>query len=135
VAAPYAHVTAPIRRLADRHANEIVLAHVAGRTPPDWAVAAIPELVATMERASRHQGTVERAVVDTVECAVLAGHVGEDFDGVVVDTRRSGVVVQLTSPAVVAPLPASVPLGAEVRVRVDAVDPVARSVELAPVSA
>jgi exoribonuclease R len=134
VAAPYAHVTAPIRRLADRHANEIVLAHVAGRLPPEWAVAALPELVSTMERATRHQATVERAVVDTVECAVLAGHVGEIFDGIVVDTRRSGVVVQLSRPAVVAPLEASVPLGDEVRVRVASVDPVARSVELVPVS-
>lgn len=132
VAAPYAHVTAPIRRLADRHANEIVLAHFADRTPPEWAVAALPELVSTMERATRHQATVERAVIDTVECAVLARHVGETFDGVVVDTRRSGVVVQLSAPAVVAPLPASVPLGDEVRVRVEAVDPVARSVLLAP---
>jgi exoribonuclease R len=132
VAAPYAHVTAPIRRLADRHANEIVVAHLAGRTPPEWAVAALPELVATMERATRHQATVERAVVDTVECAVLAGHVGETFDGVVVDTRRSGVVVQLTRPAVVAPLPAPVPLGDEVLVRLVAVDLVARSVELVP---
>jgi len=134
VAAPYAHVTAPIRRLADRHANEIVLAHVAGRPAPEWAVAALPELVSTMERATRHQATVERAVVDTVECAVLAGHVGETFDGVVVDTRRSGVVVQLSRPAVVAPLQASVPLGDEVRVRLAAVDPVARSVELVPAS-
>jgi exoribonuclease R len=85
-----------------------------------------------MERATRHQATVERAVIDTVECGVLAGHVGETFDGVVVDTRRSGVVVQLRRPAVVAPLPASVPLGDEVRVRVEAVDPESRSVLLAP---
>jgi exoribonuclease R len=130
VAAPYAHVTAPIRRLADRHANEIVLAHVAGRTPPEWAVAALPELVSTMERATRHQATVERAVIDAVECAVLAGHVGETFDAVVVDRRRSGVVVQLIRPAVVATLPVSVPLGDEMRVRVESVDPVARSVVL-----
>jgi exoribonuclease R len=133
VAAPYAHVTAPLRRLADRHANEIVLAHLAGQTPPEWAVAALPELVSTMERATQHQATVERAVIDTVECSVLAGHVGETFDGVVVDVRRSGVVLQLNHPAVVAPLPGSVPLGDEVRARVESVDPVARSVVLVPV--
>src|SRR5262249_5207642 len=33
VAAPYAHVTAPLRRLADRYANEIVLAQCTGATP------------------------------------------------------------------------------------------------------
>jgi exoribonuclease R len=133
VAAPYAHVTAPLRRLADRYANELVLAHVAVVTPPAWAVDALPELVATMERATRHQAEVERAVVDAVECAVLANRVGETFAGVVVDTRRAGVVVQLARPAVVAPLPAAVPLGDEVRVRLVGVDPVTRSVELAAV--
>jgi exoribonuclease R len=76
---------------------------------------------------------VERAVVDTVECAVLVNRVGETFAGVVVDTRRAGVVVQLARPAVVAPLPAAVPLGDEVRVRLVGVDPVTRSVELAAV--
>jgi len=134
VAAPYAHVTAPLRRLADRYANEIVLAHLGGTAPPEWAVAALDDLVGVMERATRHQAQVERAVVDTVECAVLAGHVGEAFDGVVVDTRRDGVVVQLTRPAVVAPLREPVPLGDEVRVRVQGVDPVQRSVELVAVS-
>jgi exoribonuclease R len=66
-----------------------------------------------------------------VECAVLAGRVGEVFPGVVVDRRRGGVVVQLTRPAVVAPLPAEIPLGDEVRVRLTGVDPVTRSVALA----
>jgi hypothetical protein len=51
----------------------------------------------------------------------------------VVDTRRAGVVVQLARPAVVAPLPAAVPLGDEVRVRLVGVDPVTRSVELTAV--
>jgi hypothetical protein len=50
-----------------------------------------------------------------------------------VDTRRAGVVVQLARPAVVAPLPAPVPLGDEVRVRLVGVDPATRSVELAAV--
>ena len=130
VAAPYAHVTAPLRRLADRYANEIVLAHLAGARPPGWAVAGLADLATLMEGATRHQAQVERAVVDTVECAVLAGHVGETFDGVVVDTRRGGVVVQLARPAVVAPLAEDVPLGDEVRVRLVGVDPVRRSMEL-----
>ncbi len=130
VAAPYAHVTAPLRRLADRYANEVVLAAGAGSAPPEWAVAALPELAGTMERATSRQATVERAVVDAVECAVLAGHVGETFAGVVVDTRKGGVVVQLARPAVVAPLAAEVALGEEVRVRLESVDPVARRVEL-----
>ena len=41
----YAHVTAPLRRLADRFANEVVLAVAGGYAPPAWAVDALPGLV------------------------------------------------------------------------------------------
>lgn len=134
IAAPYAHVTAPLRRLADRHANEIVLALCEGAEPPGWATAALDQLVETMEAATRLGAGVERAVVDAVECAVLAGHIGERFDAVVVDESRRGVTVQLKGAAIVAPLAAHVPLGERVAVVVTGVDPVARHVELAPVA-
>jgi len=132
IAAPYAHVTAPLRRLADRYANEIVLAHCAGTDPPAWAVAALDELVVTMQEANRREAAVDRAVVDAVECAVLAPHVGERFDGFVVDRNSHGVVVQLQRPAIVAPLPAKLPLGKPVEVTLVSVDPMTRRVELAP---
>jgi exoribonuclease R len=132
VAAPYAHVTAPLRRLADRYANEIVVAHCAGLAPPEWAVAALDELVDTMQVATHRDAAVERAVVDAVECAVLASRVGETFDGVVVDRNKQGVVVQLRSPAVVATIDADLALGAAVSVKLVAVDPVRRRIELAP---
>jgi exoribonuclease R len=130
VAAPYAHVTAPLRRLADRYANEIVLAQCADRAPPAWATAALDELVDTMRDATHRDAGVERAVVDAVECAVLASRVGEKFDGTVVDRNKQGVVVQLRSPAVVAPLAADVGLGDRVAVTLTAVDPVQRRVQL-----
>jgi exoribonuclease R len=132
VAAPYAHVTAPLRRLADRYANEIVLAHCAGHEPPDWAVAALDELVTTMQVATHRDAAVERAVVDAVECAVLTARVGESFDAVVLDRNKQGVVVQLANPAVVATMAADLPLGDSVAVTVVAVDPIRRRVDLAP---
>jgi exoribonuclease R len=135
VAAPYAHVTAPLRRLADRYANEIVLAHCAGLDPPEWAEAALDDLVTTMEAANRRDHDVERAVIDAVECVVLAAHVGERFDGFVVDRNKHGVVVQLRRPAIVAAMAVDVALGEPVEVTVVAVDPLARRVELAPVPA
>jgi exoribonuclease R len=131
VAAPYAHVTAPLRRLADRYANEIVLAHCAGLEPPEWACATLDELVKTMEAATHRDAGVERAVVNAVECIVLAPHVGERFDGVVVDRNQHGVIVQLRRPAIVAPMAAEVALGDAVEVTVVAVDVPARRVELA----
>ena len=132
VAAPYAHVTAPLRRLADRYANEIVLAHSAGIDPPEWACAALDELVQTMEVATHRDAGVEGAVVNAVECIALASHVGERFDGVVVDRNQHGVVVQLRRPAIVAPMAAHVALGESVEVTVVAVDVAARRIELAP---
>jgi hypothetical protein len=89
VAAPYAHVTAPLRRLADRYANEIVLAHCAGADSPEWAGAALDDLVTVMQQANQRAAAVERAVVDAVECAVLAPSVGRHFDGVVVERART----------------------------------------------
>jgi exoribonuclease R len=129
VAAPYAHVTAPLRRLADRYANEIVVAQCAGASPPEWALAALDELVETMEKATQHDSAVERAAIDAVECAVLAPRVGASFDGAVVDRNAKGVIVQLRDPAVVAPVPVHAALGDEIRVTLSGVDPVARRVE------
>ena len=132
VAAPYAHVTAPLRRLADRYANEIVLAHCAGQAPPGMGDRRARRARGRRCRTRTHRDAgVERAVVDAVECAVLANRVGEQFDATVVDRNKQGVVVQLRSPAVVAPLAADVALGATVAVTLAAVDPVRRRVELA----
>ena len=40
--APYAHVTAPLRRLVDRYASEVCLAVHAGTPVPEWVRAALP---------------------------------------------------------------------------------------------
>jgi exoribonuclease R len=129
VGAPYAHVTAPLRRLSDRYANEIVLARCAGVEPPEWATSGLAGLAKQMEAVTRHAAAVERAVVDAAECIALTGHEGERFEGVVVDRRDHGAVVQLADPAVVAGVDADLDLGAEVIVRLVSIDPVARRLE------
>jgi len=130
IAAPYAHVTAPLRRLGDRFATEAVLATTQGREPPAWVVDALDELPELLRSASSRASALERAVVDHVEALVLSAHVGGRFPGVVVDQRREGSVVQLRDPAVVATVAGEHELGAEVEVEVVAADPVARTVEL-----
>jgi exoribonuclease R len=128
VGAPYAHVTAPLRRLGDRFGNEIVLALAAGGRPPAWAVDALPALADVMPRADRHAGAVDRACVDAVEVVILADHVGATFPATVVDRHRRGVVVLLADVPVVAAVTGDHrPLGEAVTVRLDAVDPVART--------
>ena len=111
VGAPYAHVTAPLRRLADRHANEVVLAACAGVAPPAWAVAALPDLVTVMPRANQHSSAVNRACVDAVEVVLLAGHEGETFPARSSTGTAAGVVVMLTDVPIVATAPGSGELG------------------------
>jgi exoribonuclease R len=131
VGAPYAHVTAPLRRLGDRFANEIVLAISAGARAPSWAVDALPNLVDVMPAADRHAAAVERACIDAVEVAVLADRVGSIFPATVVDRHRHGVVILLTEVPVVASVPGTRNLGEGVRVRLEALDPVARTLSFA----
>jgi exoribonuclease R len=138
VAAPYAHVTAPLRRLADRYAAELCLAADAGLDPPGWVTEALPALPKEMAEGTRRGNTVEHACVDLVEAALLQHRVGELFDGCVVDVRErepSVGTVQLADPAVVARIVsdnAALPLGERLRVRLTQADPGRAPVEFAP---
>ncbi|MBD7918529.1 RNB domain-containing ribonuclease [Cellulomonas sp. Sa3CUA2] len=128
IRAPYAHVTAPLRRLVDRYGTEVCLAAVAGREVPAWVLAALPELPGTMARTGRRVSAFDRGALDLVEAVVLAPRVGETFTGVVVDADepRDGRVrgaLQLRDPAVVAPVTSdgALALGGSLDVRLDEV--------------
>jgi exoribonuclease R len=122
VAAPYAHVTAPLRRLVDRFALVACEAICRGAAVPDWVVAALPDLPAVMRSSDERAGRLERACTDVVEAAVLAHRVGEVFEAVVVDVNHTGGKVQLVEPAVLAPCVGVLSLGARIDVRLDGVD-------------
>ncbi|MGW1497148.1 RNB domain-containing ribonuclease [Streptomyces mirabilis] len=138
VAAPYAHCTAPLRRLVDRYASELCLAAAADEPPPDWVLAALDTLPKEMAEGSRRAGTVERECVDIVEAALLKDRVGDIFDGCVVDVmERQPTVgtVQLESPAVVARIEGgtgTLPLGERLRVRLTQADLGTAKVRFAP---
>ena len=131
IASTYAHVTAPLRRLCDRFANEIVLAQCSGTKPPTWTIDALDELPAQMGAARSRDRNLERAMVDFVEAVVLEPRVGETFDAVVtdVDEQRDRGRIQLRDPAVVARVSsAGLELGDTVRVILRETDPAARSI-------
>ncbi|MEU7893030.1 RNB domain-containing ribonuclease [Nonomuraea sp. NPDC049152] len=131
VAAPYAHVTAPLRRLVDRYATEVCLAIAAGEPVPDDVQAALEDLPEIMSITGRRANAVERASIDLVEAFVLRDRIGQSFDAVVldIDERRPGGLVQLTDPAVIARCDGSpLPLGQSVRVRLTQADPNTREV-------
>ncbi|WP_229403524.1 RNB domain-containing ribonuclease [Micromonospora okii] len=142
VGAAYAHVTAPLRRLADRYATEVCLALHAGRPVPDWARAALPKLPEVMAATDRTAGAATRGAVELAEAVLLAGRVGETFDAAVLDVdappngqpkpgRQPGGTVALDAPPVRARCTGELPLGERVRVRLVTADPTTRKVVFA----
>ena len=130
IAAPYAHVTAPLRRIGDRYANEVILSLATGREPPGWLHEELGELPSLLGDARRRSGTAERATIDFVEAVVLSSRVGQVLAAEVVDVDRDDFRVQLRDPAVIARVDGEAELGAQVEVRVASVEPDARRVEL-----
>lgn len=138
LASTYAHATAPLRRLVDRYVGEACLALSAGKDVPDWVLRALPALPATMADADRRANQYERAVIDLAEAIQLAPHVGETFEGVVVEVDRRNPArgtLMLRDPAIEAPAESAsgaLPLGERLRVRLMQADPVARRIAFAP---
>lgn len=124
IGAPYAHVTAPLRRMADRLANELVLRLVEGGPLPDWLGQALQEAPQIMSRADHRAADLERRTVDYVEAELLRDRIGEEFDAVVVEIGKSWAMVQLTDPAVLARCEdGGLSLGAAARVKLQVADP------------
>lgn len=95
VAAPYAHVTAPLRRLVDRYGSEVCLAIAAGQPVPDWASSALGALPQQMSVGDRRARAVDKAVIDAAEAWLLHGRIGERFHASVIEAAadgRTGVV-------------------------------------------
>ncbi|BEL09230.1 hypothetical protein Q0Z83_074210 [Actinoplanes sichuanensis] len=134
VGAPYAHVTAPLRRLADRYATEVCLSRYAGREIPEWVLSALPRLPKTMSSTDRVAGAADRGAIDLAEAVLLQGRVGEVFEAAVLDRdeangkRPAGGTIALDEPAVRAKCLGDLPLGERVPVRLTAADPISRTV-------
>jgi exoribonuclease R len=124
IAAPYAHVTAPLRRVADRFVNEVVLSLASGNEPPEWCVGALTRLPEEMKKSDHRADELERRIIDFVEAAFLADRCGDVFDAVVVELHKRGATVQVVEPAVLAPCDGQdLALGSTVRVRLNESDP------------
>jgi len=136
VAAPYAHVTAPLRRLVDRFGTEVCLALCAGREPDDGLRAALPELPGLMTASDRRTRDVERAAIDAVEAWLLRGREGEAFSAVVVDAEDGKGTVALDALAVRGRCEgAGMTPGTRVRVRLEQSDVAGRKIRFSLVGA
>jgi exoribonuclease R len=133
VAAPYAHTTAPLRRLVDRYVGELCVAVCAHLDVPPWIREALPALAAVMADSGHKAHALERACIDLVETVVLASHVGETFEGGVVETMKHAATVQLRTPPVRARCEADgLLLGARIDVRLVTADPATRTLLFVP---
>lgn len=138
VGAAYAHVTAPLRRLADRYATEVCLALTAGREVSGELREAIGKLPEVMQGTDRRANEAERAAVDLTEAVLLAGRVGETFDAAVLDVEtRDGetrATVTLADPPVQARCDGDgLTAGERIQVRLTEADPTQRRVRFTAV--
>ncbi len=129
IAATYSHVTAPLRRLADRYALDLIVALDSSHTQFEpKTLSTLAALPAVMKMSGQRSAKVERAVIDLVEAIVLQPRVGEQFAAVVLESGDSGAVMQLDALAVRARLPrsANVEAGSQITVTLVSVDIAAR---------
>jgi exoribonuclease R len=135
VGAPYAHVTAPLRRLADRYATEACLALHEGRPVPDWVRAALPKLPKAMGDTDRVASAAGRGAIALAEAVMLEHRIGERFDVGVVDVdgngerKTPGGTVALDDPAVRARCLGVLPLGERIAATLTVADPKSRTVQ------
>jgi VacB/RNase II family 3'-5' exoribonuclease len=108
IAAPYAHVTAPLRRLADRYVLELLLELADGDAPQQETLEPLQQLPRVMSEADRLSRQLESAIVDFAEARLLQERVGEVFQAMVIGLRQEGVVVQITEPPIRTLIPAAV---------------------------
>ena len=108
IAAPYAHVTAPLRRLADRYVLDLLVELTNGNHPDEAIVATLHQLPPVMSEADRLSRQLESAIVDFAEVRLLQERVGEVFAAMVIGLRQEGVIVQITEPPIRTLIPAAV---------------------------
>lgn len=133
IAAPYAHATAPLRRLVDRWALAICLAAANGEPAPEWARASLGELPALMQESGQRASRLNAATINSVEAALLTPLVGTTIEATVIELRGERAAVQIADPAVTAtaPLPPGAQPGDVVRLRIVRADIAKGEVEFA----
>lgn len=133
IGAPYAHATAPLRRLVDRWSLAICLAVSEGRSAPEWARESLTELPALMQQSAQRASRLDADTINRVEAALLRPLVGRTIEATVIEMRgEDRAAVQIAEPAVTAtaPVPSGTMPGSRVRLRLVSVDVAQGSVDL-----
>lgn len=133
IAAPYAHATAPLRRLVDRWSLAICLAVSDGHEVPGWVRESLNDLPALMQESGQRASRLDSATINCVEAALVTPLVGSTVDATVIEMRGERASVQIADPAVTAsaPVPAGTVPGGQVSVRVVSTDIARGEIEFA----
>ena len=122
IAAPYAHATAPLRRLVDRWALAICLGISDGSGAPAWARESLAELPDLMQSSGQRASRLNADTINRVEAALVKPLVGSTIEATVIEIRNDGerAGIQIADPAVTAsaPVPAGTKPGETVMLKV-----------------
>nr|WP_239539009.1 RNB domain-containing ribonuclease [Arcanobacterium pluranimalium] len=131
IAAEYAHVTAPLRRLADRYGLEVCRCVCAKEPIPDWVLRVLSQLPKIMNDSNHQVSSLEKRALGAVEALILRGREGEKFTATVIELREPredepGMQrgkIMLASPALEASVSGpALPLGQQIEVELERVD-------------
>lgn len=87
LAAPYAHTTAPLRRLVDRFVLLTCHLLTTGESVPEELKTALGQLPVLMRESSVAANRVNRASLDLMEAFVLQNRVGEQFQAIILQVE------------------------------------------------
>ena len=102
IGAPYAHVTAPLRRLVDRWGLVICEALSRGTEVPPWVLESLAEVPSLMRASAGLASRIGSAALDRVEAALVRDRVGEVFTAVVIEAQRASARIQIADPPITA---------------------------------
>lgn len=122
IAAPYAHVTAPLRRLVDRFGLVVCAAVYQDQSVPDWVRQALPQLPKIMATSDELASRLDSEALNRVEAALVKDRAEEIFDAVVLSRKDDHRRIQLVDPFVVASLKGADEPGDQLTVRLVSAD-------------
>lgn len=136
IGAPYAHTTAPLRRLVDRWSLVICESLANGTPVPEWVRVSLPEIPKLMARSGSRASQLDAGSIDRVEAAVLHGREGREFDAIVLGPRGKGARVQIAQPPITVVVDGlELAAGAKVQLRLESADIATGAMSFSAVSA
>jgi exoribonuclease-2 len=94
----YTHSTAPNRRFPDLVTQRLLKAAIQGAAPP-YSVQELSALATHCSEQEKNASKVERQINKSAAGLLLAGRLGESFDGIVTGASEKGTWVRIAHPA------------------------------------